>query len=430
MAETRRSLRARITAAAVGVVAAVLVAGALAFYAILDASVRDAVGRAAEVRAEELAARAETEGAAALDGLEDAAAQIVSDDDEVLARSEDAPSSPLPRSGSATVDGEPAIVRSESIGEGRELRLAVAADDDDGALATTALLLSVSVPLGLAVVGALTWVVVGRALRPVARIRADVDAITAEHLDRRLSVPASGDEIAALATTMNRMLDRLDAAATTQRRFVSDASHELRSPLAVIRQHAELAQLHPAATSAAELADVVHTEGLRMQELVDALLLLARLDERAPLRRASVDLDDLVWAEAARLRAHGIDIDVRGVGAAQVTADPALLARVVRNLADNAARHARGRVAFSVATQDGWAQLSVDDDGAGIPPGERERVFERFVRLDEARDRDAGGSGLGLAIVRAVSEAAGGSAVAADGPLGGARFTITLPAAS
>jgi signal transduction histidine kinase len=433
VAERRRSLRTRITAAATLVVAAALVVGALAFYGILSASIREATLRGAEARAEQLSTRVDAEGLSAVTELEDDLVQVVDGDGRVTASSEEADSGdlPVPDGDADTVvyDGEAVLVVREDLDDGRRLLLAVPVEDDQGTLATVAVLLAVAVAGVVALVAGITWWVVGRALRPVARIRAEVDDITADRLDRRVAVPASGDEIAALAGTMNRMLDRLDASAATQRRFVSDASHELRSPLATIRQHAELAQLHPAATSVDDLAAVVHDEGLRMQQLVDALLLLTRLDERAPLRREPVDLDDLALAEVKRLRAAGVTADGAGIRAARVLGDARLLGQLVRNLADNAARHARSAVAIGVSERGGDVLLTVDDDGAGVPAAERERVFERFVRLDEARARDAGGSGLGLAIVRAIAEAEGGSVRVEDAPLGGARFTVVLPAA-
>ena len=433
MAERRRrSLRTRITAAATLVVAAALVVGAVAFYGILSASIRDAAVRGAETRAEQLAARIDAEGLPAVTELDDDIVQVLDDDGRVVAASEEADGGDLPDGDGASVvtfDGEPMLVVREDLDDGT-LLLAVSVEDDQGTLATVALLLVVAVAGVTGLVAAITWWVVGRALRPVARIRAEVDDITADRLDRRVAVPASGDEIAALAGTMNRMLDRLDAAATAQRRFVSDASHELRSPLATIRQHAELAQLHPEATSVDDLAGVVHDEGLRMQELVDALLLLTRLDEQAALREDPVDLDDLALAEVRRLRAGGTTVDGSGIRAARVRGDARLLGQLVRNLADNAARHARSAVAIGVTGRGAEVVLTVDDDGAGVPPVERERIFERFVRLDEARARDAGGSGLGLAIVRAIAEAEGGGVRVEDSPLGGARFSVVLPAAS
>lgn len=433
VAERRRpSLRTRITAASTLVVAAALVIGALAFYGILSVSIRDATVRAAETRAEQLAARIDAEGPGAVTELDDDIAQVLDEEGRVVATSEDAEGGDLPDPDGApviTYDDEPMVVVREDLDDGGTLLLAVSIEDDQSTLATVALLLAVAVVAVVALVAGITWWVVGRALRPVERIRAEVDDISADRLDRRVAVPSSGDEIAALAGTMNRMLDRLDAAASAQRRFVSDASHELRSPLATIRQHAELAQLHPDATSVDDLAEVVHDEGLRMQELVDALLLLTRLDEHAVIHQEAVDLDDLALAEVKRLRAGGAQVDGSGIQAARVRGDVRLLSRLVRNLADNAARHARSAVAIGVLERDGRVRLTVDDDGPGVPAAERERIFERFVRLDEARARDAGGSGLGLAIVRAIAEAEGGSVRVEDSPLGGARFAVVLPAA-
>lgn len=432
MAEGRRSLRARITLAAASVVAVALLVGAFAFYGILAGSIRQSTIDSAERRADEIAARVDSEGAPVLEDLDDDLAQVIDGTGAVIASSEDADAGALPDSDPpaiVTYDDERVMVVREELEDGTELLLAVPVDDDESTLGTVALLLAIAVPAVIALVAALTWWVVGRALRPVAEIRAEVDDITADRLDRRVPVPGSADEIAALAQTMNRMLDRLDSAATAQRRFISDASHELRSPLATIRQHAEVAQAHPEATSLHDLADVVHDEGLRMQDLVDALLLLTRLDEHAPLPRTQVDLDDLALDEVRRLRAAGTTVDASGVRAGRVNGDARLLARLVRNLADNAARHTRTIVAVSVAEAAGRVVLTVEDDGAGIPPEERGRVFERFVRLDEGRARDAGGSGLGLAIVRAIATEAGGEVHVDDSALGGARFTVTLPSA-
>lgn len=425
-------MRARATLGAVGIVAIALVIGAIAFLAILGSSLREASVRAAESRAEQIAARVELDGPGAVRDIDDEVVQLVRGD-EVVAASDDAPDVALPSFDApqlVTVGGEPLLVASEELDDGTAVRLGLAVEDDAETIATVGSLLLVAVPLLVLLVGATTWLIVGRALRPVARIRSEVDDISAERLDRRVPVPESGDEIAALAETMNRMLDRLDAAAQAQRRFVSDASHELRSPLATIRQHAELSQAHPEVTSLPELASVVHDEGLRLQGLVDSLLLLARLDEGAPAHREAVDLDDLALAEVSRLRASGIEVAGTEIGAAQVIGDARLLGQLVRNLADNAARHARSRVSFGVSTVRERAVLTVEDDGVGVPLEERERVFERFVRLDEARSRDAGGSGLGLPIVRAIAAASGGSVAVDESPLGGARFTVTLPVAT
>jgi signal transduction histidine kinase len=299
---------------------------------------------------------------------------------------------------------------------------------DDVKEATSAVvpLLAVGVPVLVIIVAGVTWWITGRALRPVESIRDEVESISSSGLDRRVPEPGTDDEVARLAVTMNRMLGRLESSQARQRRFVSDAAHELRSPVASIRQHSEVAIAHPDATSVPELAEVVHGENLRVEGLVDDLLLLARLDEGA---RSSeqVDLDDAVLAEAARLRGSTALTIQTAVTATRVTGDPLELGRMVRNLADNATRHAEHVVALSAEALEGWAVVTVEDDGAGVAVDDRARVFERFVRLDDARSRDKGGAGLGLAIVRAIADAHGGEVVLDEGPLGGARFTVRLP---
>ena len=197
-----------------------------------------------------------------------------------------------------------------------------------------------------------------------------------------------------------------------------------------MRQYAEVAAAHPDRVAVTELAGTVLAEGSRVQDLVESLLLLARLDERS--RQGSgrpVDLDDLLLAEASRLRgARTVTVDASKIGAARARGDEALLGRVVRNLVDNAVRHARSTVTLASWEQGGAVRMVVEDDGAGVPVAERGRVFERFVRLDEARARDDGGSGLGLAIVADAVRLHGGTVEVGDGAGGGARFTVTLPA--
>jgi signal transduction histidine kinase len=174
----------------------------------------------------------------------------------------------------------------------------------------------------------------------------------------------------------------------------------------------------------------VLAEGDRQQELVNSLLLLSRLDEITPTTRSAVDLDDVVLAEASRVRSLGrVAVDSSQVAAVRMTGDERLLAMAVRNLVDNAARHAERRVRVSTALAGDTVVLMVDDDGAGIPPADRERVFGRFVRLDEGRDRDSGGSGLGLAIVESVVRSHGGTVAVETADGGGARFVVRVPAA-
>jgi signal transduction histidine kinase len=281
--------------------------------------------------------------------------------------------------------------------------------------------------------------VASRALAPVERIRREVEQITGHRLDRRVPEPESRDEIHRLARTMNQMLGRLEDSRTRQQQFVADASHELRSPLASIRQTAEVARAHPDALPEGELAEAVLEESARMQRLVEQLLLLTGADEGAVARaHHDVDLDDLALAEARRIGRSGaggsgagrsgLAVETSGVGAGRVRGDRTALAQVVRNLADNAARHADRTVTFGVHESRDGVDLVVEDDGPGIPDDQRERVFERFARLDEARARDAGGSGLGLAIVREIVAAHGGTVTVSSSALGGARFVVRLPA--
>ena len=302
-------------------------------------------------------------------------------------------------------------------------------DDEVDAATAVRKSLSIGGPMLLLIVGAITWWIVGRALRPVEDIREEVERISARELDRRVPDAPGDDEVARLAVTMNRMLDRLQTSQERQRRLVSDASHELRSPVAAIRQHAEVAGEHPDATDVDELATAVLRETDRLQGLVEDLLVLARLDEGREPVAAEVDLDDIVLAEAGRLRRMtAIDVDTTGVEAGRVRGGAAALERVVRNLAENAARYSRGRIALGLAAADGQVILTVEDDGPGIDPADRHRVFERFVRLDESRDRGTGGAGLGLAIVREVVVNHGGEVVLEESAMGGLRVGVRLPA--
>ncbi|PJJ72691.1 signal transduction histidine kinase [Diaminobutyricimonas aerilata] len=434
------SMRFRATAGATVVVALALLAGSAGFVALLDGSLTETVELAAEQQLEGIASGLERSGRPELpEDVEGVA--LLSRDGEVVSQSDgdgDGDDPPrVPDAGDTTIriDGEKHVLVRDEVeiaGEEYDLVVARSLEEVDDAVSTTTWLLALAAPVLAMLVAATTWIVVGRALAPVERIRAEVDRIGSDDLERRVPEPASGDEIARLAGTMNGMLDRLEAAQRAQRRFVSDAAHELRSPLASMRQFAEVAYAHPERVPGRELADAVLEEGERLQQLVDGLLLLSRLDERGrALPTGAVDLDDLVLAEVERSRTdQRVRVDGRGIGAARVDGEPQLLGRLVRNLVDNARRHAVTRVDVALTDLGAHVELIVDDDGAGIPESERARVFERFVRLDEARARDAGGSGLGLAIVADVARAHGGAARVETSPLGGARFRVTLPSSA
>jgi signal transduction histidine kinase len=318
--------------------------------------------------------------------------------------------------------------RSRDTGDVALIIVGRSTEQRDETRAESAGLLAVTVPLVVLALAVIVWVSVGRALRPVEVMREEADSITTTRLRRRLAVPPGHDEIPRLAQTLNEMLDRIDEGQRLQRQFVSDASHELRSPLTAIRQSADVARMHPDRTDVATLAGDVLAESERLGHLVSALLLLARLEGDEVGAVDVVDLDDVVLTEVSRARERWqVRIDASGVGAGRTAGSLVLLGQVVRNLLDNACRHARSTVAVSLGEHDGLVELEVSDDGAGIAPDDRGRVFERFVRLDEARARDEGGSGLGLAIVRKIVETCRGSVEVGEAPGGGARFVVRLP---
>lgn len=292
-------------------------------------------------------------------------------------------------------------------------------------------LLLIGLPALLVLVGATTWIVTGRALRPVEAIRQEVEAIGAEDLHRRVPESKTADEIGRLARTMNAMLGRLENATDRQRRFVADASHELRSPLTGIRAQLEVDLAHPERADWQATERDVLDDTIRLQRLVDDLLTLATVDASAhdASHREPVDLDEIVLQEARRLRSRTPHrIDTTAVSGAQLDANPDQLVRAVRNLLDNAARHARSTVTVTLRESDAAVVLTVADDGSGIPSDQREQIFDRFTRLDDSRTSDRGGTGLGLAITREVVHAHGGTIAVDATP--GARFTITFPTPS
>ncbi|MEU9788157.1 HAMP domain-containing sensor histidine kinase [Streptomyces phaeochromogenes] len=297
----------------------------------------------------------------------------------------------------------------------------LSAEQDAVGTALTAML--IGLPLLLVTVSGVTYVVTRRALRPVEGIRAEMAAITAsEDLSRRVPEPATHDEVARLARTTNETLAALESSVERQRAFVADASHELRSPIASLRTQLEVGAAHP------ELLDVdgAVEDTVRLQRLAADLLLLARLDAGERSADARLDLAAFVHEEAGQRVGDRVEVSV-DAESVEVAGSRGQLARVLGNLLDNAQRHTRTSVAVTVRRSGEWAVLGVADDGTGVPAAERERVFERFVRLDEARTRDDGGAGLGLAIARDVAVRHGGSLTVRDTPTGGALFELRLP---
>ena len=286
-----------------------------------------------------------------------------------------------------------------------------------------------AIPIGSIALAAVFALVAGTGLRPVRRMTLEAAAIEIGDLDNRLADPGTGDELDELAATLNGMLDRVSQGVATERRFVADAAHELRSPIAASTALLEVSLTTDDLdwkTAAASVLD----EQRRLAALVDDLVLLARLDDAGRTTDASeaVMVDDLVVAEASR--PFTATIEVVHIEPVAVNAERRSLERVVRNLLSNADRHAASRIEVHLSTERAGGVLHVDDDGPGIPIEQRTQIFDRFARLDDARSRDAGGSGIGLAIVKQVVETHGGTVIATESPLGGARLTVTLPLAT
>ncbi|MFI5470984.1 ATP-binding protein [Streptomyces cacaoi] len=338
--------------------------------------------------------------------------------------------------GSATVDGDTADYRFAAVDvrDPKKGLLTVYAGAslaaEQSAVRTALTVMLIGFPLLLAVVAGVTWLVTRRALRPVEDIRREMAAITAAaELTRRVPEPDTHDEVARLARTTNETLAALETSVERQRRFVADASHELRSPIASLRTQLEVGVVHPG------LLDVPGAveDTVRLQRLAADLLLLARLDAgEGPVAGARVDLAALAREEAAGrpdVAVEPVEPEPLEPEPVEVAGSRGQLGRVLANLLDNAHRHARSAVTVTVRRAGGQAVVEVADDGDGVPEADRERIFERFVRLDDARGRDDGGAGLGLAIARDVAVRHGGTLTVRETPTGGALFELRLPIA-
>ena len=442
------TIRFRITAAATAVVGLVLAVTALALVSVQRQQLTAGLDATLAQRADALAAVLTGSTVPPSDlgpGDPEGFAQLVGRDGDVLAASPllaGASAIAFAAEGGARDSRDPRTLEHvpgdddafrvvsravDAAGEPAVLYVGTSLDEVNDSAAVLVGSLAVALPFVVALLAALVWWLVGRTLAPVGRIRVEVDEIGESGARQRVSVPAGDDEIGRLARTMNRMLDRLADARDRQQRFVADASHELRSPLARIRTELEVDEAPDTGSLLAEVD--------ALQALVEDLLQLARADAGAGQPRLEpVDLDDIVLRAARRVRAGGrATVDLSGVSAAHVRGDRQQLERAVRNLVDNAERHAAGRITLTLQESDGDAVLTVADDGPGIPSDSTELVFERFGRLDTARARDAGGTGLGLAITRDIVERHGGT-VGVDAAhdaahAAGARFVVRLPKA-
>jgi signal transduction histidine kinase len=432
-------VRVRVTLAATVVALLGAAIGSTIFVISLRQSLQESLAASAEQQAATVVAqlkRGTAPSSAVVGTIDDVTTQILDSSGTLVASDRARPIKPL-RTTPGTSRGvhvrglhDAYVVVAKRTDTGLLVVVGKSEEEVQSATATAVGLLLVAVPVGIALLAAVIWISVGRALRPVEGMRREATTITSEHLHRRLQVPTGKDEISFLASTLNEMLDRIDSAQRLQRQFISDASHELRSPLASVRQLTEVAERFPDSTSTQELAHEIRAEERRMEDLVTALLTLARLDNASVGNPGSVvDLDDIIVEQLTRARETDspVQLSVGSVTPAAVRGNPILVAQLVQNLLSNAIRHAKGRVQVSLESDEDTATLCVDDDGEGIAPADREQVFERFVRLDEARHRDSGGSGLGLSIVRKVTAASGGDVVVEESPFGGARLKVTFP---
>lgn len=397
-----RSLRVRITAVATVAVAVVLVVTGFVLVQMQRRSLVTRADEALELRAEDLSTTL-------ADGVPDAfdpgggrAMQLVDDRGGVVVSTPnlagDPPMAPAPDGQRSVRSVDDLEIEDDDLfrvlswrvdvaGEPMILHVAENVDDINDSVETLTRSLLLAFPPLIVLFSGATWWLVGRTLRPV------------------------------------------EEAARRQEQFVSDASHELRSPLARLRTQLEVDLAHPGTRDRREATDAVLAETKAMQRLVDDLLHLARSDDGVIDRRQErVDLDDLVLDQVRSLEADGVRLDVSGVTGVELSGDPSQLARMVRNLLDNAVHHARSTVFLSLTERDGVAVLEVTDDGPGIPPERREAVFDRFVRLDDARSADHGGTGLGLAIALDIATRHGGGIEVRDGPGGGTTFVVTLSA--
>jgi len=434
----RLSLRLRITAGALLVVAAALTAAGLLVIDTIEREMTDQVDTALRADAD-FTERMITSGSGLPmgEGPTDLYVQFVDGSGAVVAAGtaamgRPALAAPEQRAGTITTVVDPALGELRVLAvdaPNSELTLVLARSSRNIAEVHDTLLrlLTALIVTGSCLLGVLVWLVVGRSLRPVEQMRRTVEDLDHADLTTRVARPGTGDELDRLAGTLNELLGRLEVAVERERRFVADASHDLRTPIAAMRALLETEAADPTLavlTRADALARLDH-----LQSLVEDLLVLARVDTAEAPPALPVDLDELVLAQARQLaRRTRLHVDTSRVSGGQAAGRDTDLDRLVENLASNAARYAATTVSFTVHQFGDTVELVVDDDGPGIPPAERERVFERFHTLDDARTLAASGAGLGLAIVASIVAAHHGTIRVGDAPGGGARFEVRLPA--
>lgn len=441
-----RSIRFRITALASVAVALVLIAGGAALVLLQRNALIDGLDENLTRRADDIAALiqdGEPPGGLA-EGGDENFAQLVGHDGEVLVSTPSLegdpalPSRPPPDSGDAfstievpQVDDDLFRVLTRSVPDVGILHVGTTYDVVGESAATLINALVWIIPVLVLALGTLVWWLVGGTLRPVEDIRIEVAEMGATDLGRRVPEPGTNDEIDRLAETMNQMLRRIETSVKRQQRFVADAAHELRTPLTRLRSELEVDIAERAHSGQRAVLRGLLEEVLGMQALVEDLLFLARNDAgQLTGGFQSVDLDDLVLAEARRIQSHQrVEVDLSAISGAQVSGHPGQLTRAIRNLVDNAERHAASRIELSLQESGEEAVLVVADDGPGIPDLEAGRIFERFTRLDEARSAGAGGTGLGLAISREIVERHHGALTLLPADGGGARFELRIPLA-
>lgn len=431
-----RGIRLRITAFATLTVAVVMLCAGLALMVIQERLLTDNLDEILDSQSENVE-RAVLTGTLprVLDqqGSEDAIVQVVYAGSEVIAstanmvgqRALDPPNGEVQRrtSSLAIEDGNYRLL-SRRVGD-VVIHTGTPIDDVEEASDALRTGLAYGIPAVTMVLGLLVWWLVGRTLRPVETIRAQVAEMSGNNLERRVPVPPTGDEIARLARTMNEMLARVQTSVERQQRFVADASHELRSPLTRVRTELEVDLDHPETADASATHRSVLEEVGYLQRLVDDLLHLARADADGAGVDKIIELSPLVEREVSRLALDRVQISV-SLSDSSVVGDATQLSRLLRNLLDNAVRHARSTVAVATVVMGDVVRLTIDDDGPGIPEHARARVFERFARIDEARSSGSGGTGLGLAIAHDIVERHGGTIGVESSPLGGARLVVHL----